>query len=82
MLLVPSESRVLNLTVSIAQHLSRTGSLLRICGEVGEFERVMGRRLGGRLTGRLEGRFFQASMEFLNAPSGRGVSSIFVSGRL
>jgi hypothetical protein len=38
-LLVPPESRVLHLSVSIAQHLSRTGNLIRICGDVGEFER-------------------------------------------
>jgi hypothetical protein len=36
-LLVPPESRVLHLSVSIAQHLSRTGNLLRICGDVDDF---------------------------------------------
>ena len=41
MLLVPPESQVLHLTVSIAQHLSRTGNLLRICGELAEFQRAL-----------------------------------------
>jgi hypothetical protein len=40
-LLVPPESRVLHLSVSIAQHLSRTGNLIRICGDVSEFDRLI-----------------------------------------
>lgn len=40
-LLVPQESRVLHLSVSIAQHLSRTGDLIRICGSADEFERMI-----------------------------------------
>jgi hypothetical protein len=40
-LLVPPESRVLHLSVSIAQHLSRTGELIHICGCADEFERIM-----------------------------------------
>lgn len=38
--LVPPESKLLHLTVSIAQHLSRTGDLLRICSEAEEFARL------------------------------------------
>ena len=41
MVLVPPESKLLHLTVSIAQHLSRTGDLLRICGDSQEFERAV-----------------------------------------
>lgn len=41
MVLVPPESKLLHLTVSIAQHLSRTGDLLRICGDGTEFERAV-----------------------------------------
>jgi hypothetical protein len=40
-LLVPPESRVLHLSVSIAQHLSRTGNLIRICGSADQFERLI-----------------------------------------
>jgi hypothetical protein len=40
-LLAPAESRVLHLSVSIAQHLSRTGNLIRICGDVAEFKRAI-----------------------------------------
>jgi hypothetical protein len=40
-LLVPPESRVLHLSVSIAQHLSRTGNLIRICGNSDEFGRLI-----------------------------------------
>jgi hypothetical protein len=39
--LVPPESKLLHLTVSIAQHLSQTGDLLRICGDVEEFARAL-----------------------------------------
>jgi hypothetical protein len=39
--LVPPESKLLQLTVSIAQHLSQTGDLLRICGDVDEFSRAL-----------------------------------------
>jgi hypothetical protein len=37
-LLVPPESRVLHLSVSIARHLSQTGNLIRICGDTNEFQ--------------------------------------------
>jgi hypothetical protein len=37
LILVPQESQLLHLTVSIVQHLSRTGGLIRICGELNEF---------------------------------------------
>jgi hypothetical protein len=40
-ILVPPESPVLHLTISIAQHLSRTGNLLRLCGDAGEFQRAL-----------------------------------------
>lgn len=40
-LLVPPESKFLHLTISIAQHLSRTGNLIRICGELGEFNQAI-----------------------------------------
>ena len=37
-LLVPPESRVLHLSVSIARHLSQTGNLIRIYGDTNEFQ--------------------------------------------
>lgn len=40
--LIPEGSKLLHLTVSIAQHLSRTGNLIRICSDEGEFERLAG----------------------------------------
>lgn len=40
-LLVLPESKVLHLTLSIAQLLSRTGSLFRLCGDVDEFARMV-----------------------------------------
>ena len=40
-LLVPPESRVLHLSVSIAQHLSRTGNLIRICADADEFKQAI-----------------------------------------
>ena len=43
MVLVSPESKLLHLTVSIAQHLSRTGDLLRICGDAAEFEAAVAR---------------------------------------
>jgi hypothetical protein len=46
-LLVPPESKVLHLTVSIAQHLSRTGNLIRICGEIGEFNQAIAEQVPG-----------------------------------
>ena len=42
--LVAPESKLLHLTVSIAQHLSRTGDLLQICGDEAEFRRAMERQ--------------------------------------
>jgi hypothetical protein len=47
-LLVPPDSKVLHLTVSIAQHLSRTGNLLRICADTQEFERAIADELRDR----------------------------------
>ncbi len=41
--LVSAESKLLHLTVSIAQHLSRTGDLLQICGDEAEFRRAVER---------------------------------------
>ena len=41
--LVPPESKLLHLTVSIAQHLSRTGELLQICSSADEFRRAVDR---------------------------------------
>jgi hypothetical protein len=41
--LVSPESKLLHLTVSIAQHLSRTGELLQICGDADEFRRAVER---------------------------------------
>jgi hypothetical protein len=46
-LLAPAESRVLHLSVSIAQHLSRTGSLIHICGDIAEFKRAILNELPG-----------------------------------
>ena len=37
-ILVSPESQLLHLTVSIARHLSRTGGLIRICGDLNEFQ--------------------------------------------
>jgi hypothetical protein len=42
-ILIPPESTLLHLTVSIAQHLSRTGGLIRICGVVADFQATIGR---------------------------------------
>jgi hypothetical protein len=39
--LVAPESKLLHLTVSIAQHLSRTGDLLQIYGDEAEFRRAL-----------------------------------------
>lgn len=38
MILVSPESKLLHLTVSIVQHISRTGGLIRICDDAAEFE--------------------------------------------
>jgi hypothetical protein len=40
-ILVPPESKLLHLTVSIVQHISRTGGLIRICGNAHEFEELI-----------------------------------------
>ena len=40
-ILVSPESQLLHLTVSIARHLSRTGGLIRICGDVEEFQNAI-----------------------------------------
>ena len=37
LILVPPESQLLHLTVSIAQHLSRTHGLIRICATIDDF---------------------------------------------
>jgi hypothetical protein len=42
-ILVSPESKLLHLTVSIAQHLSRTGGLIRICGTPDEFLAAIGK---------------------------------------
>ena len=42
-MLVPPESQLLHLTVSIVKHLSRTGGLIRICGELAEFREAIKR---------------------------------------
>lgn len=41
--LIPPESQLLHLTVSIAKHLSRTGGLIRICGDEQEFQAAIDR---------------------------------------
>lgn len=41
--LIPEDSKLLHLTVSIAQHLSRVGNLLQICSTEAEFEGAMQR---------------------------------------
>jgi hypothetical protein len=41
--LIPPESKLLHLTVSIAQHLSRTGNLIRIFGAVEDFRAALAR---------------------------------------
>jgi hypothetical protein len=46
--LVAPESKLLHLTVSIAQHLSRTGDLLQICGDEAEFRRAVERESPSR----------------------------------
>jgi hypothetical protein len=46
-ILIPPESQLLHLTVSIAQHLSRTGGLIRICASVSDFQATMERALQG-----------------------------------
>jgi hypothetical protein len=46
-ILVPPESQLLHLTVSIVQHLSRTGGLIRICDELGEFRAAIRRAAPG-----------------------------------
>jgi hypothetical protein len=46
-ILVPPESKLLHLTVSIVQHISRTGGLIRICGETAEFEAAIRKEVPG-----------------------------------
>ncbi len=45
--LVSPESQLLHLTVSIVQHLSRTGGLIRICGELQEFRTALAKAVPG-----------------------------------
>lgn len=40
-MLIPEGSKLLHLTVSIAQHLSRTGNLIWICSDEAEFEEAV-----------------------------------------
>ena len=42
-ILVPPESQLLHLTVSIAQHLSRTHGLIRICATLDDFQTALGK---------------------------------------
>jgi hypothetical protein len=44
-ILVSPQSQLLHLTVSIAQHLSRTEGLIRICGEISEFHDAIRREV-------------------------------------
>lgn len=47
-ILIPENSKLLHLTVSIAQHLSRTGNLIRICSNQAEFDDAVGRHASVR----------------------------------